>query len=265
VIWYPTTKGAGPINGTYGAVVDAPLDNSGGPYPLVLFSHGSCGYPYQSTFLHPLLASYGFIIVAPPHPGNTIFELPACGTPANQAASFVERPQDMVFVLDQMLAANADSGSPFFGSIDADKIAMTGHSFGGLTTYLVQAIEPRVKVAIPMAPATGATSALTVPSLTMLGQIDAVVNVPGIRNAYTRSSPPKHLVEIANTGHYAFSNGCFPSADCNPPVTMTQAEAHNAVLRWQLAFLEVYLVGDPSYAPFLAAPPPPGFVLQSEK
>ena len=88
-------------------VVDAPLDASGGPYPVVLFSHGSCGYPLQSTFLTPLLASRGFIVVAPPHPGNTIYEFPTCGTPNAQAASFIERPTDMIFVLDQILAAGA--------------------------------------------------------------------------------------------------------------------------------------------------------------
>ena len=65
---------------TTGGVVDAPLDASGGPYPVVLFSHGSCGYPLQSTFLTPLLASRGYIVVAPPHPGNTINEFPTCGT-----------------------------------------------------------------------------------------------------------------------------------------------------------------------------------------
>ena len=79
---------SGPITSTFGAVVGAPLDPSGGPYPVVLFSHGSCGYPAQSLFLTPLLASRGFIVVAPPHPGNTIFELSTCGTPAAQAAAF---------------------------------------------------------------------------------------------------------------------------------------------------------------------------------
>ncbi len=45
---------------------------------------------------------------------------------------------------------------------------------------------------------------------------------------------------------------------------MTQAESNTAVLRWVLPFLEVYLAADPSYAPFLVGPPPPGFVLQSQ-
>jgi hypothetical protein len=37
------------------------------------------------------------------------------------------------------------------------------HSFGGMTTYLVTAIEPRVKVAVPMAPVALANSTLPAP------------------------------------------------------------------------------------------------------
>jgi dienelactone hydrolase len=254
-IWYPTNPGAGPIAAQQAAVLDAPLA-AGGPYPLVLFSHGSCGFPLQSTFLTALLAAQGFIVVAPPHPGNTINEFPNCGTPTAQVNSFIERPKDISFVLDQMLAANADPLSPFFGAIDPSRIAMSGHSFGGLTTYLVAAADPRVKVAIPMAPATNAAQPFHIPSLTMFGQDDTVVSLPPIRALYEASAAPKIKVEIADTGHYAFSGLCFPSSDCNPPVTLTQDEAHGQVLRWVLPFLEVYLNGDPDFAAFFLAPRP---------
>ena len=261
VIWYPTNPGATPINPSYGAVVDAPVA-AGGPYPVVLFSHGSCGYPLQSIFLTAQLASQGFVVIAPPHPGNTINEFPTCGTSTAQVNSFIERPQDVIFVLDQMLAENESGASPFFGALDPDRIAMSGHSFGGLTTYLVQAIEPRVKVAIPMAPAVIGSRSLTVPSLTMIGAIDTVVNNAATQTAYTASDAPKTLVSIGNAGHYAFSGLCFPTSDCNPPVTLTQDEAHGHVLRWVRPFLETYLNGDASYAAFFLKPLPGETVAQ---
>jgi predicted dienelactone hydrolase len=261
VIWYPTTADAAPINNALGGVVDAPVDVSGGPYPLLMFSHGSCGYPAQSTFLTPLIASYGYVVAAPPHPGNTIFEFPNCA--AGIGASFQERPQDIIFVTDELLAANADATSPFFAAIDPQRIGMSGHSFGGLTTYLVQGIDARFRVAVPMAAAAFANSALTVPSLTMLGAIDSVVNNDANRQAYQNSSAPKLKVEVEHAGHYAFSNGCFPSPDCNPPATTTQDESHAAVLRWVLPFLQRYLAGDESYEPFLNAVPPGVRVEQS--
>lgn len=256
VIWYPTTPGAGPINGSYGAVVNAPLAASGAPYPVLLFSHGSCGYPLQSIFLTSLLAAQGFVVIAPPHPGNTINEFPNCGTPQAQVNSFLERPQDVIFVLDQMLAENANPASPFFGALDPDRVGMSGHSFGGLTTYLVEAIEPRVKVAIPMAAAVVGTQSMSVPSLSMLGAVDSVVNNASIRTVYASSEAPKFLVEIQKAGHYAFSGLCFPTSDCNPPVTLTQDEAHGHVLRWVRPFLEVYLNGNQDFSAFFLKPLP---------
>lgn len=264
VIWYPATPGAGPIDSGSRAVRDAPVDLSGGPYPVVMFSHGSCGFERQSLFLTPWLATHGFIVVAPPHPGNTLFDFPDCGTPSAQAASAVERPNDIIFALDYILDQGKDPSSMFHGAVDPTRLAMTGHSFGGLTTYLVTAMDDRFSVAVPMAPATGPSSKLTIPSMTMYGAIDSVVSIPGILNAYDRSSPPKYLVEIDDAGHYAFSDGCFPAPECNPPATLTQDEAHERVKREILPFLEVYLAGDRRYVPFLTTPPPPGIALTSK-
>jgi dienelactone hydrolase len=230
-----------------------------------MFSHGSCGYPLQSTFLLPLIASRGYVVVAPPHPGNTIFEFPSCGTPQVQLSSAVERPQDVIFALDQMLAASADPASPFSGALDASRIGMSGHSFGGFTTFLVVAQDARFKVAIPMAPATPVMHAsLAVPSLMMLGTIDGVINLTTARQAYADSLSPKYKVEIEHAGHYAFSNGCFPSADCNPPTTLTQDEAHAPVLRWVIPFLERYLKGDDRFAAFFDEPVPAGVEYDAE-
>ncbi len=262
-VWYPAPAGGAPLDSALGAVVDAPLDAAGGPYPVVMFSHGSCGYPNQSTFLWPLVASYGFVVVAPPHPGNTLFEFPTCGTPSAIAASAVERPADVLFALDEMLAATADPGSPFFGALDDTRIGMAGHSFGGFTTYLVVAGDARFKVAVPLAPAVPGAPVLTIPSLHMLSQLDTYVDNTAIRTAYAAAQSPKFLIEIPNAGHFAFSNGCFPSPDCNPPTTLTQDEAHAVVLRWVPAFLERYLAGDATFTPFLTPPAPAGSVLQA--
>jgi dienelactone hydrolase len=257
VVWYPTTPGAGPIDGATNAVLNAPVDLSGGPYPVLLFSHGSCGYATQSIFLLPLIAARGYVVIAPPHPGNTFFEFPNCGTPSAQLASAQERPQDVIFALDEMLAANADPGSDFFGALDPTRIGMSGHSFGGFTTFHAVALDSRFKVAIPMAPATPAlNNSLDVPSLMVLGNIDSVVNNPAARTAYANSVSPRYKVEIEHAGHYAFSNFCFPGPDCMPPTTLTQPEAHAQVLRWVIPFLEWHLKGDDTFAAFFEVPSP---------
>lgn len=256
VVWYPTAPGSGPLDDGLRAVVDAPVASSGAPYPVVLFSHGMCGSPRQSTFLTPLLASQGFVVIAPPHPGNTTADIPFCLTPESLVSSFRERPHDVVFALDEMLAANADPGSPFFGALDPGRIAMSGHSFGGLTTFLVADLDPRVKAAIPMAPAVVGQPALSIPSLTLLGQVDQVLPVEPMRDVWERSAAPKVLVEIRDAGHYAFSDFCRPGSDCNPPATLDPDEAHAHVLRWVRPFLELHLNGDEDFAAFFLAPEP---------
>jgi hypothetical protein len=127
-------------------------------------------------------------------------------------------------------------------------------TFGGFTTFHVQPFDTRFRVAVPLAPATPGGAALTVPSLVVLGRIDSVVDNEAARAAFARGTAPRYLVEIENTGHFAFSNGCFPGPDCAPPATLTQDEAHAAVLRWVVPFLEVYLAGDARSCRSRAAP-----------
>lgn len=250
-VWYPAAPGIGPIDPATGGVTNAPPDHSGGPFPIVLFSHGSCGWELQSRFLTPLLASRGFVVVAPPHPGNTIFEFPTCGTPQAQVASAQERPKDISAVLDQMLVLNGSAGSVFLGLMDPDRVAMTGHSFGGLTSYLVANADPRIDAAIAMAPAASPSFSMPIPSMTILGAVDSVVSNPNARTAWGNSVTPKVLAEIEDAGHYAFSDACFPGPDCNPPTTRTQAEAHALALRYIVPFLEVYVAGNERLRPLL--------------
>jgi predicted dienelactone hydrolase len=227
-----------------------------------MFSHGACGSPTQSTFLLPLIASYGYVVASVPHPGNTLAD-PGCSSQSSLYASAFERPPDIIFVTDELLAANADPLSPFFGSMDPDRIGMSGHSFGGFTTYLVTSLDARFKVALIMAGAVPQTvSSTTVPSMHMLGAVDEL-GLGGTTNAdraeaYVQSASPKFLVEIADAGHFAFSDGCLPGSECNPPVTLTQAESLELVLRWAVPFLQRYLKGDPLYSAFLVPPAPPG-------
>jgi predicted dienelactone hydrolase len=256
IVWYPTTPGAGPFDNVLKGATDAPLVTDGAPWPLVMFSHGSCGYAAQSTFLMTALASRGYVVASTPHPGNQIYEFPTCGTGPAQSASFQERPADVTFTLDFMLAATADPASPFFGAIDPDRVGMMGHSFGGLTTFLTATTDPRYKVAVPLAPATPGKPVLRIPTLMALGAIDSVVNNTLTEAAYDVATAPRMLVAIGNAGHFAFSDGCFPGKDCNPPVTRTQPEAHALALRYIVPFLEVYLAGRPEAAALLGAAVP---------
>ncbi len=294
VIWYPAPPGSGPVDATYAAVIDAPVDASGGPYPLLVFSHANCSHPLFSTFLLPYLATHGFVVAAPPHPGNTGSDAtcirPNCdpGCEFNcgilgLADSLVERPQDVVHVLDEMLAAAEAPSSPFFGAIDPVRVGVSGFSLGGYSTYVAAAQDPRFKVAMAIAGAAfllpPSTPGLTVPSLTMIFELDCVLGPevvnPLIREVYGKASPPKYLVEVKNANHTPMLDACvsfsvcgfplcgFPGSACDSPLLLTQAEAHDAVRRWVLPFLKVHLTGDTTFLRFLTSPAAPGFALES--
>jgi predicted dienelactone hydrolase len=268
-VYYPTSA-AGPVDPGEHAILNAPVA-PGGPYPLLIFSHGLCGTANGQKFLMPLLASWGFIVASPPHPGSTLGDYPACSSTTNIIESALERPADAIFVVDTMLAASANAGSPFAGAVDGTRIGMSGHSFGGFTTFRAVTQDARFRAALLFAPAVPADMpAITVPSLMMLGEVDSVTiggsasNNDTRRAAWALASPPKRLVEILDAGHFAFSDGCFPGPDCNPPVTLTQDESHDIVRRWALPFLQVYLAGDTGWMPFLDPPVPPGVLFQQE-
>jgi predicted dienelactone hydrolase len=262
-IWYPAPPGAGPIDRRPGGKSNAPLAEELSNLPLVLFSHGSCGFQEQSIFFTSTLASYGFVVAAPPHPGNSTAEILTCGTPAAVADSFANRPADIMFVIDSLLALNADPTSFFFGTIDPDRIGVSGHSFGGLTTLRVSAMDPRVSAGLALAPVARSiqdeVAQIAVPIMIQVGTLDGLL--ADARLAYDLLKAPRYRLEILRTTHSPFSDFCL---ECTPNTTTTE-QAHLYSLRYSIPYLLHYVVGDGRFDAFLAPhAAPPGVVLTAD-
>jgi len=257
-IWYPATAGTGPTDQHPGGKLDAPLADGVRNLPLVMFSHGSCGYQEQSVFFTSYLASQGFVVAAPPHPGNTTTDCLTGGdTPAAEADSLANRPADIMFVIDSLLALNADPTSFFFGAIDPSRIGMSGHSFGGLTTLLVSAMDARVVAGLAMAPVAEGIEAqvasIRIPTMVEVGTLDGLLTNGEL--AYSLLHPQRYLLEIDSMTHAAFADVCL---DCSP-VSLTLAEAHPLILRYAIPFLVRWVAGDHQFDAFLEPPAaPPG-------
>jgi predicted dienelactone hydrolase len=244
LVWYPAVPGTGTPEGA--TLRDATVRRR--RWPLVMFSHGSCGIPQQSTFLTTHLASWGFVVAAPPHPGNTFLDFPGCSQAAALADSFANRPADITFVIDQLLAANADPRSPFGRRLHRKRIGMSGHSFGGHTTLRVAAADRRVRGAVALAPAIFGITGLRIETSTLVlgAELDSLTPfATAVRGAFALLEGPRFLVEILNTGHCAFAGACVPllcGTGCEPG-TISLEEAHELTRRYALSFLMRYVAG----------------------
>lgn len=116
LIWYPAE--AGPNSYLMGQQGAKPI-TTGAPYPLVIYSHHLGSNNTGTLGVGPHLASYGFVVASANH-----------NDPEPAWPNLIERPYDVLFVLDQLTAL---STGPLAGIIDTDRVGVTGYSFGGST------------------------------------------------------------------------------------------------------------------------------------
>ena len=120
---FPTNKYQN-FTGAGAAARDAAPDLSGGPYPLVVYSHGAYTWRQQAAYLMEHLASHGFVVMATDHEDN--FGTLGEPTPLME----VSRPRDMSRMIDLAEALTA-TGGEMAGSIDTERVAAAGWSLVG--------------------------------------------------------------------------------------------------------------------------------------
>ncbi|HXV71567.1 MAG TPA: hypothetical protein VEB69_09215 [Acidimicrobiia bacterium] len=99
-------------------------DIDGGPYPLVVLSHGFAISASSYGWLAEQIASHGFVVVAPHHEETL--------DPRLLWRSTVERPADIETTLDVVERGSLD-GADMNGLVDTGAVAVVGHSYGGYT------------------------------------------------------------------------------------------------------------------------------------
>lgn len=200
------------------AVRDADVRLDDGPYPVVMFSHGSGGIRMQSTFLTVVLASHGYVVVSPDHYGNTLSDIVVAGdlVQADLLQSFEDRPKDLNFLVDYM--AGLDASDPIAAASDLTRMGVAGHSFGALTSLRWLGQGTPLQAVVAQAPPSmdlvwlGLTPALgthDTPVMLHVGGVDATTPPEDAQTIWDEASSPRSRLILERAGHFTFSDMCL--------------------------------------------------------
>jgi hypothetical protein len=112
-----------------------PRPSSGKPFPLVMFSPGLWGSALHVGYLATRLASHGFVVAVTTHYGEAALWWDPDVT--HFASAAVDRPRDVSFALTRILERNRTHGDRLHGLIRPDKVAASGHSYGGYAAMVL--------------------------------------------------------------------------------------------------------------------------------
>lgn len=201
-IYYPAAQAPGLFG-------PAPVA-AGGPFPLIMYSHGYSSTRGEATHVGERAASHGYFVVSPDFPLSNLLANNASpvGSDAHNQAG------DVSYLIDQMIALSHDPDHLFADAIDDSRIGATGVSMGGFTTLLATfhrtLHDPRISVAVPMAPLSalfmeGFYHTREIPMLIIHGDIDAFLKYEHTRKALERAQPNARLLTLKQGTHAAFA------------------------------------------------------------
>ncbi len=202
-----------PENYPTGSYRDAPPRDEPTAMPLIVFSHGFTSSRFQNYSMANWLASHGYAVVSPDHTCNALVAPFPDGIVSfsllDVPFTIFERVADVRFLIDVFTQSPP---APFEGRIDADRVGIIGHSFGGFTVSETIKHEPRARAMVQLAAfgLPGVPQDVTAPSLFLRGDQDKVMAPFGVFHDMYRDQMPTPKIELsfADTGHFAFSDLC---------------------------------------------------------
>lgn len=105
-----------------------------GPFPLVLFSPGWNNPTVINSLLAERIASHGFVVAVVAHYRDGYL---SWDPKDDFYKAMYNRPRDLSFILDTLLARNGSPGDLLYNSIRPDLIAAAGHSIGGYAALVI--------------------------------------------------------------------------------------------------------------------------------
>jgi predicted dienelactone hydrolase len=212
--------------------LEAPVDPSGAPYPVLIFSHGWGGFRAQNTFQLQELASHGYVVVGMEHTygavvtvfpdGQVDYNDPAAlpdGVPDSEYQVAARRLVqqwigDIAFALDTLEAWDRmDPAGRFTGFLDGTRVGVLGHSTGGGAAVEFCATDLRCDAGLGMdvwmTPVTEATldGGVVQPFLFLFSeQWPTAKNMALFERLRRGSNPADRTITILGADHYDFSD-----------------------------------------------------------
>ncbi len=177
-------------------------------WPILLMSHCHTCTRFSTLAIAEHLATWGFVVLAPDHAGNTMFDALAGTALPLDTDTLALRVEDLTRTLD----AADDLGLP----LDHGRVGAFGHSFGAVTIGMVLQADPTVRAGMfvgapPENPLLDGVSMdnLAQPLLFEILAEDHSVGAAGnvlIEGNYEAAPGPAWLVELADAGHFSPSD-----------------------------------------------------------
>ena len=250
------TTRATPANGSYPGSPERSLPTllflpkraAGGAerFPLVVFSPGYGSVPEDYESLLEQWASAGYVVAAVDFPLSS--EYAPGGT---TLIDVKEQPGDVKFVIEKLISLNHTPGQPVTNLLDPSRVAVAGHSLGGVTTLALTAntccrsLGRLVKAAVVLSAydyqfdGSGSyfpTDGYHPPTLEVSGTADTTSPLVDTEATYARTRTPKYQALMLGAPHVDFGEPWGPVID-----------------RTVVAFLNDYLAGTGSHAAILKA------------
>lgn len=247
-----------------------------GAYPVIFVSHGIGGSRDSMPYLGRHLAQHGYISIHLQHPGTDVSLWARESTLSGVYAALRRgmwdsdaaqaRFQDLPFAVDELAGLNAKG--PLAGHIDAQRIGMAGHSYGGVSTMVAAGQrmgpggqwffkDPRIKAGFVMSPnvpiqggnLTQLYRDIDIPLFHATGTKDGNA-VPGnpefdpVRRTLpyrTLKIPDQYLLVLEDADHNSFSG-----LEHGPHAHGKEVETRytHAVEQAALLFFDAYVKGD---------------------
>ncbi|MFT7475465.1 MAG: putative dienelactone hydrolase [Verrucomicrobiales bacterium] len=228
--------------------------STAGPFPLIVYSHGTGGQRFIHSNYVETLASHGYVVVSADHMGDTLVES-LTGAAGDIISSIRARPDDIRNVLDAVLGTldETEASRALETAISNEPVVMTGHSLGGFTSYaVVGGIETdaftvesddRIGAVITLAPFATldvlpdeTLANINVPQLIIVGSDDKTTPIdPNVERPWALSpGSPAYRVELAAGEHLTFTDMCdyvtfLPELGTVPDFIVSELDTRSAL------------------------------------